>query len=172
MSKLTQGLYGYSGLKYTPDDSEYSAGDVLYLQELLDEIDSQSSTMVNCVVYANLLDVLAYSIGITSSAVGFIQISRKSEEDIVTKKTFPAGWTSPREEAFYWGLHQIVYFYNESQWDNCIADAAAQVYDGTTPVLAKGDVTYNYYIPKLTDNIEIVKYPSSGRGHTQIWIVP
>ncbi len=79
ISKLTQGLYEYSGLHYTQDSMGHASGDVLYLQYLLDEIAAPSQAKTNCVAYANFLNVLAYSIGMPSSVVGFIQISRQSQ---------------------------------------------------------------------------------------------
>jgi len=166
MSKLTQSLYDYSELKYTPSDSGHGAGNMFYLQKLLNDINAQSPTFANCVAYANFLNILAYSIGIPQSVAGYIQL----KANFATKTILPAQWANP--DSFNWGLHQIVNFYDETQWADRIADAAAKVYDNGGLILAKGDMAYNDYLPKLTDDGSVYMDPASVRVQTWVYIVP
>jgi len=55
-----------------------------------------------------------------------------------------------------------VNFYDETQWADRIADPAAKVYDNGGLILAKGDMAYNDYLPKLTDNTDVTKIPRPG----------
>ncbi|MDP2983675.1 MAG: hypothetical protein Q8O92_10150 [Candidatus Latescibacter sp.] len=164
ISYLTSGLYNYQSLQYGQNSTKYDSGtSQLYFKALLDSIDILGDVSIDCVSYANLLCLLAYSIGMPYSeanGIGYIGIKDGVHTTFTTNTLLPAPYGSA-SQIYYWLYHQIVYFYDESQYDNFIADAAARAYNGGSPILSKGDVTYSNYLQLLTTDTGIIQYPSS-----------
>ncbi|MDP2982010.1 MAG: hypothetical protein Q8O92_01600 [Candidatus Latescibacter sp.] len=147
---LTDSLYNYSKIKYIDQNKGYFAPydtNILYFKVLLDSLDNQNETKLDCYALSSFLNVLSYSIGFPFYNNATIKLTPSSS--IITNSIRPAHWTY--DETFTWGAHQIISFI-DSYYSEYVADPSAKVYQNGSLILAKGDITYNTYLPLLTSS--------------------